>query len=169
MRGVWGAVRPHAPRLAAAALAGAAAELSGLGLIAAAAWLIARAAQRPELAALSSAIVAVRAFALAKGSLRYAERLAGHDAALRALAELRGRVFDALAAAGPRARPRMRDGDALARMVSDVDAVQDLVLRCVLPAVAAVACGAAGVAVCAAVHAPAGAVLAAGLAAAGVV
>src|SRR5690606_15729348 len=139
---------------AAAALAGAAAELSGLGLIAAAAWLIARAAQRPELAALSSAIVAVRAFALAKGALRYAERLAGHDAALRALAELRGRVFDALAAAGPRARPRMRDGDALARMVSDVDAVQDLVLRCVLPAVAAVACGAAGVAVCAAVHAP---------------
>ncbi|MCP9947723.1 hypothetical protein [Actinomadura madurae] len=131
--GLWGAVRPHAVRLAAAALAGAAAELCGLGLIAAAAWLIARASQRPELAALSLAIVAVRGFALAKGSLRYVERLAGHDAALRVLAELRGRVFDALAAARTDARRRVRDGDALTRMVSDVEAVQDLLLRCVLP------------------------------------
>ncbi|MFC6936985.1 hypothetical protein ACFQHO_46435 [Actinomadura yumaensis] len=101
MNGVWGAVRPYSARLVAAALAGVAAELSGLGLIAAAAWLIARAAQQPPLAALSLAIVAVRGFALAKGALRYLERLAGHDVALRALAELRGRVFDALAAAGP--------------------------------------------------------------------
>ncbi|MBX6768757.1 MAG: hypothetical protein IRY90_16680, partial [Actinomadura rubrobrunea] len=49
---------------------------------------------RPLGAALSLAIVAVRAFALAKGVLRYLERLAGHDVALRASAELRGRVFD---------------------------------------------------------------------------
>ncbi|WP_344437004.1 thiol reductant ABC exporter subunit CydC [Actinomadura bangladeshensis] len=171
--GVWGAVRPQLVRLVGAGLAGAAAELCGLGLIAAAAWLIARAAQRPELAALSLAIVAVRGFALAKGSLRYVERLAGHDAALRALAELRGRVFDALAAARPAAhdqgRGRVRDGDALTRLVSDVDAVQDLLLRCALPAVAAVACGGAGVAVCAAVHGPAGAVLGGGLLVAGVV
>ncbi|MFI0487660.1 thiol reductant ABC exporter subunit CydC [Actinomadura sp. 9N215] len=152
----------------AAGLAGAAAELCGLGLIAAAAWLIARASQRPELAALSLAIVAVRGFALAKGSLRYVERLAGHDAALRALAELRGRVFDALAA-GPVARREVRDGDALTRMVSDVDAVQDLLLRCVLPAVAAVGCGVAGVAVCGAVWVPAAVVLAGGLLVAGVV
>ncbi|WP_433469872.1 thiol reductant ABC exporter subunit CydC [Spirillospora sp. CA-128828] len=173
MRGVWGAVRPHAVRLAGAGLAGAAAELCGLGLVAAAAWLIARASQRPELAALSLAIVAVRGFALAKGSLRYVERLAGHDAALRALAELRGRVFDALAAARPApGRPgegrRVRDGDALTRMVSDVDAVQDLLLRCVLPAVASLVCGAAGVAVCALVRAPAAMVLGAGLLVAGV-
>ncbi|QKW40569.1 thiol reductant ABC exporter subunit CydC [Actinomadura sp. NAK00032] len=173
-RGVWGAVRPHAVRLVAAGLAGAAAELCGLGLIAAAAWLIARAAQRPELAALSLAIVAVRGFALAKGSLRYVERLAGHDAALRALAELRGRVFDALAASPAAVRGRVRggagvrDGEALTRMVSDVDAVQDLLLRCVLPAFAAVVCGGAGVAVCAAVEVEAGLVVAAGVLVAGV-
>ncbi|MFI0369678.1 thiol reductant ABC exporter subunit CydC [Actinomadura sp. 1N219] len=171
--GVWGAVRPHAVRLVAAGLAGAAAELCGLGLIAAAAWLIARASQQPELAALSVAIAAVRGFALAKGTLRYVERLAGHDAALRALAELRGRVFDALAAArtGERLSGRrgVRDGDALTRMVSDVDAVQDLLLRCVLPGVAAVACGVAGVVVCGAVWAPAAVVLAVGLLVAGVV
>ncbi|WP_157432949.1 thiol reductant ABC exporter subunit CydC [Actinomadura rifamycini] len=175
--GMWGAVRPHAGRLVAAALAGAAAELCGVGLIAAAAWLIARAAQRPELAALTVAIVAVRGFAVAKGSLRYAERLSGHDAALRALAELRGRVFDALAgrpAGVERGAGAVRDGEALTRLVSDVDAVQDLLLRCVLPAVAAVACGVAGLVVCG-VAAPGGAVvavvgvLAAGLLAAGAV
>ncbi|RKS73538.1 ATP-binding cassette subfamily C protein/ATP-binding cassette subfamily C protein CydC [Actinomadura pelletieri DSM 43383] len=180
---MWGAVRPHAWRLVAAGLAGAAAELCGLGLVAAAAWLIARAAQQPELAALSVAIAAVRGLALAKGSLRYVERLAGHDAALRALAELRGRVFDALAAAPPPSSPPpasrsggrsggrsgVRDGDALTRMVSDVEAVQDVLLRCALPAVAAVACGAAGVVVCGLVWAPAAVVLAGGLLVAGVV
>ncbi|MEU9016878.1 thiol reductant ABC exporter subunit CydC [Actinomadura sp. NPDC048394] len=166
MKGVWGAVRPHAVRLVVAALAGVAAEVCGLALVATAAWLIARASQRPELAVLSVAIVAVRGFALAKGSLRYAERLAGHDATLRALAELRGRVFDALAARR-RAEPGLRDGGALTRMVSDVEAVQDLLLRCVLPGVAAVVCGVVGVAVCGLVAPGAAVVLAVGVLVAG--
>ncbi|MFI6519026.1 thiol reductant ABC exporter subunit CydC [Spirillospora sp. NPDC050679] len=165
-------MRPYTGRLVLAGLAGTAAELCGLGLVAAAAWLIARAAQQPTMAALSLAIVAVRGFALAKGSLRYIERLAGHDVALRALAELRGRVFDALACASPRSpfagRARERDGDALSRMVSDVDAVQDLLLRCLLPAVAAVACAVTGVAVAVLVLPASAAALAAGTVAAGV-
>ncbi|MER6815733.1 thiol reductant ABC exporter subunit CydC [Spirillospora sp. NPDC000708] len=166
MRGLWGAVRPHAVRLVAAALAGVAAEVCGLALVATAAWLIARASQRPELAVLSVAIVAVRGFALAKGSLRYVERLAGHDATLRALAELRGRVFDALAA-WRRSDAGVRDGGALTRMVSDVEAVQDLLLRCVLPGVAAVVCGVVGVVVCGWVAPAAAVVLAVGVLVAG--
>ncbi|MFC5747571.1 thiol reductant ABC exporter subunit CydC [Actinomadura rugatobispora] len=167
--GMWGAVRPHGVRLVAAGLAGVAAELCGLGLIAAAAWLIARAAQQPGMAALGLAVVAVRAFAVGKGSLRYVERLAGHDVALRALAELRGRVFDALGRAPGERRERLREGEALTGLVADVDAVQDLLLRCVLPAVAAVVCGLAGVVVCAAAVPVAAVVLAAGLVVAGVV
>ncbi|MWA05957.1 thiol reductant ABC exporter subunit CydC [Actinomadura sp. LD22] len=159
-------MRPHAVRLVAAALAGVAAEVCGLALVATAAWLIARASQRPELAVLSVAIVAVRGFALAKGALRYAERLAGHDAALRALAELRGRVFDALAARR-RGDAGLRDGGALTRMVSDVEAVQDLLLRCVLPGVAAVVCGVVGVAVCGLVASASAVVLAVGVLVAG--
>ncbi|WP_245679141.1 thiol reductant ABC exporter subunit CydC [Actinomadura hibisca] len=174
--GMWGAVRPHAGRLVLAGVAGVAAELCGLGLVAAAAWLIARAAQQPTMAALSLAIVAVRGFALAKGSLRYVERLAGHDVALRALAELRGRVFDALACASPdpqrhaasAVREGVRDGDALSRMVSDVDAVQDLLLRCLLPAVAAVACAVGGVTVVVLVLPASAVALAAGTVVAGV-
>ncbi|WP_285493917.1 thiol reductant ABC exporter subunit CydC [Actinomadura sp. NBRC 104425] len=168
LRGLSSVVRPYAGRLVWAMAAGVAAELCGLGLVAAAAWLIARAAQQPTMAALSVAIVAVRGFALGKGALRYLERLAGHDVALRALAQLRGRVFDALAARGRGPRD-LRDGEALSGLVSDVEAVQDLLLRCVLPAVTAVVCGAVGVAVCA-VAVPVTAVpLTAGLLVAGVV
>ena len=115
--------------------AGVAAELAGIGLMTTAVWLVMRAAEQPPLSALTVAIVAVRALALARGGLRYAERLAGHSAVLRHLAELRGRVYDAL----PR-RPLPR-GDALTRLVSDVDGVQDAFLRCLLPAAVAVVVG----------------------------
>lgn len=129
-------------RLLLAAVAGAAAELAGLGLIGSAAWLITRAAERPELAALSVAIVGVRAFATGKGVLRYGERLAGHDVALRAQATARERLYRALIPAGP---PAHRSADLLSRMVDDTEAAQDLLVRCLLPAVAALATGLAAV------------------------
>ncbi|WP_326821931.1 thiol reductant ABC exporter subunit CydC [Streptosporangium sp. NBC_01756] len=121
-------------RLALAASAGAAAELAGLGLIGSAAWLITRAAEQPSLAALSVAIVGVRAFATSKGVFRYGERLAGHDVALRAQATTRERLYAALIPAGPL---KQRGADLLSRMVDDTDAAQDLLVRCLLPAVAA--------------------------------
>src|SRR3954468_15437180 len=101
--------RRHLPGLLWAAVAGAGAELCAIGLIASAAWLIARAGQHPPLSALALAIVGVRGFALFRGGLRYAEGLAGHDAALRVLADLRVRVYDALRrSAGPRPDPDER-------------------------------------------------------------
>ena len=51
------------------------------------AWLISRAAQHPSEASLTLAIVGVQFFGLSRGFLRYGERLVGHDAALRVLAE----------------------------------------------------------------------------------
>jgi len=78
-------------RLAWAGALAAGAELAGLGLMATAAWLLLRAAERPPLAALTVAIVAVRTLALMRGGLRYAERLAGHEVVLRRLGALRER------------------------------------------------------------------------------
>ncbi|MFC6080571.1 thiol reductant ABC exporter subunit CydC [Sphaerisporangium aureirubrum] len=164
MRQVWrqeGMVR----RALVAALAGAAAELAGLGLIAAAAWLITRAAQQPELAALSVAIVAVRAFATSRGVFRYGERLTGHDVALRAQAATREELYEALVPAGP---SRLGGADALSRMVDDTDAVQDLLVRCLLPAVAATVTAVAAVVLGAALLPAAALTLLAGLAVAGV-
>ncbi|GAA0989240.1 hypothetical protein GCM10009555_072760 [Acrocarpospora macrocephala] len=129
-------------RLVVAALAGSAADLAGLGLIASAAWLITRAAEQPPLAALSVAIVGVRAFATSRGVFRYAERLAGHDVALRAQAATRERLYEALIPSGPLSH---RGADLLSRMVDDTDAVQDLLVRCLLPAIAALVTGAAAV------------------------
>ena len=80
------------------------------------------------------AIVAVRALAICRGVLRYAERLAGHDAVLRMITDVRARVFATLAARPTAGRPRT--GDALSRLVSDVEAVQDLLLRVLVPGAA---------------------------------
>ncbi|GII57180.1 hypothetical protein Pth03_55690 [Planotetraspora thailandica] len=153
-----------ARRLAVATLAGAAADLAGIALIACAAWMITRAAQQPPLAALSVAIVAVRAFATTRGLFRYGERLSGHDVALRAQAGTREHLYRALIPAGPLPR---RGADLLSRMVDDTDAVQDLLVRCLLPALAALLAGTAAVVVAAVVLPGAALVLAAGLLVAG--
>jgi ABC-type multidrug transport system fused ATPase/permease subunit len=71
------------------------------------------------------AIVGVRAFATSRGLFRYAERLASHDAALRALATLRGRVYDALVPLAPAGLPSFRSSDLLSRMVADVAEEED--------------------------------------------
>ncbi|WP_090936656.1 ATP-binding cassette domain-containing protein [Nonomuraea jiangxiensis] len=152
-------------RLVWAVLAGAAADLAGLGLIAAAAWLITRAAEQPPLAALSVAIVATRAFATSKGVFRYAERLTGHDVALRAQAGTRERLYQALI---PPQRPRHGGADLLSRMVDDTEAVQDLLVRCLLPAVAAALAGLAAVVIGLTLLPVAALVLVAGLVLAGV-
>ncbi|WP_246080388.1 amino acid ABC transporter ATP-binding/permease protein [Nonomuraea mesophila] len=152
-------------RLVWAVLAGSAADLAGLGLIAAAAWLITRAAEQPPLAALSVAIVATRAFATGKGVFRYAERLTGHDVALRAQAGTRERLYQALI---PPQRPRHGGADLLSRMVDDTEAVQDLLVRCLLPAAAAAMAGLAAVVIGLTILPVAALVLVAGLVLAGV-
>ncbi|MFI6531877.1 thiol reductant ABC exporter subunit CydC [Nonomuraea sp. NPDC050547] len=152
-------------RIVWAVLAGAAADLAGLGLIAAAAWLITRAAEQPELAALSVAIVATRAFATSRGVFRYAERLTGHDVALRAQAETRERLYGSLIA--PQ-QPRHGGADLLSRMVDDTEAVQDLLVRVLLPATAALITGAAAVVIALTLAPFAALVLLAGLVVAGV-
>ncbi|GIH13853.1 amino acid ABC transporter ATP-binding/permease protein [Rugosimonospora africana] len=149
--------------LVLAALLSAATDLSGLGLLATATWLISRAAQRPPIVALTVAIVAVRALAIGKGTLRYLERLAGHDAALRVLARLRTRVYAKLS----RDAGRLPRGDLLARLVSDVDSVQDLLLRCAIPAAVAGVVTVVTVGFTAAFSGPAALLLAAGLLTAG--
>ncbi len=136
------AVRPYRARLALAVAAAAGALGSGVALTATSAWLITTAALHPPVLTLTVAIVAVRTFGIAKGVLRYVERLASHDAALRALADLRVRVWDSLVRLGPAVTARLRRGDLLNRLVSDVDSQQDVLVRGVVPGTAAAVVGA---------------------------
>ena len=135
--------RPAAGRLALATVLGAGAIAAAIGLIATSAWLISRSSQRPPESAVALAIVGVQFFALSRGLCRYGERLVGHDAAFRVLSELRVNVYERLERLAPLGLPAFRSGDLLARLIHDVDSLQDLLLR-VVPAFAiAVIVGAA--------------------------
>ncbi|MFJ7421067.1 thiol reductant ABC exporter subunit CydC [Streptomyces uncialis] len=158
---------PYWRRLLPAALASAGSELAGAALMATAAWLITRAAEQPPLASVSVAIVAVRALALGRGALRYTDRLLGHDAALRAVAGFRTRVYESLVPLAPAGTPAFRGGDLLTRLVDDVDAAQDLLLRVLIPASAAVAVAVTATATAAVLLPQAGVLLGLSLAVAG--
>ncbi len=142
-----GVARVARGRLAQASLLGAGAIGASIGLMGTSAWLISRAALHPSEASLTLAIVGVQVFGLSRGFLRYGERLVGHDAALRVLADLRVRVYGRLEAIAPAGLPLFRRGDLVSRVVDDVDSLQDVVLRVIQPFAVACLVGAGTVAV----------------------
>ena len=131
-----GALARFRRRARGAALLGALTIVCGVGLMATAGYLIARAAQQPAILSLTVAIVGVRFFGLTRPLARYAERLATHDVALRVLARVRVAVYARIAPLAPAQLEGYRRGDLLARVVADVDALQDLHGRAVGPALA---------------------------------
>lgn len=163
-----GTARPVAARLLLALLAGVAAAGSAVALTATSAWLISRAAEQPPVLFLMVAIVAVRAFGISRGVFRYLERLASHDAAFRWLGDLRVAVYRRLEALAPAGTSAFRSGDLLSRLVADVDTLQDLWLRVLLPYGTAAVVGAGAVGLVAALVPAAGLVLLAAIAVAAV-
>ncbi len=152
--------RPVRARLGLAVLAGVGAAGAAVGLTATSAWLISRAAERPPVLYLLVAIVAVRAFGIGRAALRYAERLASHDAAFRILAELRSDAYRRLERLAPSGLAEYRSGDLLARLVADIDGLADVWLRVLLPYAVAGIVGAGSVALVALLVPAAGAALA---------
>jgi ATP-binding cassette, subfamily C, bacterial CydC len=167
LRLLWLA-RPLRGRLLLAVLAGAAATACGVALLAVSGFMLARASQHPNIIAISAAVVAVRALSVGRGTFRYGERLASHDVAFRVLADVRVSIYRRLERLAPAGLRAFRSGDLLARLVSDVDATQDLFIRAVVPPLTAVLVGAGAVVACLLLLAPAAGVLAAGLVVAGV-
>ena len=158
------------PTIVAGAVAlGAVTVLLGVGLMATAGYLISRAAQQPPILSLTVAIVGVRAFGLTRPVARYLDRLVSHDVALRALGQARVHAYERIEPLAPAGLEEYRDGDLLARMVADVDALQGLYLRGLGPPLVALAAGAAAVVAAALVLPAAGLVLACGLLAAATV
>ena len=163
------ALDPPVRRTLAAVAAGVAALGCAVGLMAASAWLIARAAQHPPVMYLQVAVVATRAFGIGRGVLRYVERLVSHDVALRGVAALRERLYVRLAAADPATAAGLRRGDLLARVGADVDTLADVVVRSLLPFAVSVTTALAAATLVALLLPPAGLVVAAGLLVAAVV
>ncbi|PBC78511.1 ATP-binding cassette subfamily C protein CydCD [Streptomyces sp. TLI_235] len=158
---------PTRPRLATAVLLGTLALGCAVALLGTSGWLISRASQMPPVLYLMVAVTAVRAFGIGRSVFRYAERLVSHDAVLKALAGVRVAVYRRLERLAPAGLPGYRRGDLLARLVADVDAVQDHHLRWRLPAAVAVLVSAGSAAALGLLLPAAGAVLALGLLLAG--
>lgn len=81
----------------------------------------------------------VRFLALGRTAARYGERLLTHDATLRALTSIRVRLLAATVAAPHDALVRLRGPQTLNRLMADVDALDGVPLRLILPITAGVA------------------------------
>ena len=134
-------------------------EGSAVALLAVSAWLIVRASEQPLVMYITAAVVGVRAFALSRAVFRYTERLSSHDAALRELAATRTDLVRRLIPHAPAGLGRTSRGSTLAALVDDVDELQNLPLRVVLPLVSSATVALASVVLVTFVWWPAGLVL----------
>lgn len=130
---------PSARRFWPGAASGFASEASAVALLAVSSWLIVRASEQPLLMYISAAVVGVRLFALTRAAFRYTERLASHDAALRQLADSRTDLVRRIVPLAPDGLARTGRGSVLGALVDDVDELQNLPLRVVLPLVSSTA------------------------------
>jgi thiol reductant ABC exporter CydC subunit len=130
---------PERGRAALAVSLQVAAVAAGVALMGTSAWLLSKAALHPSVAALSVAVVGVRAFGVSRATLRYLERLVSHDVTLRLLARLRVAAYRALVPLAPARLVDSRSGDLLGRAIEDVAALEGLYVRVLGPSLVAVA------------------------------
>jgi len=146
-----------------AGLLGGIATTSGIALTATSGWLIVRASERPPILLLLTAIVAVRAFGMARPAFRYWERLRSHDAALCDLANRRTTAYERLIPLTPARLGRRGRADLLTGVVDDLSDVVDAQVRVTVPVLAALVASATATIVLAAL-APAAALVIAAMA-----
>ncbi|WP_083677524.1 thiol reductant ABC exporter subunit CydC [Paenibacillus amylolyticus] len=117
---------------------GTCAALCAVLLLFTSGFLISKSALRPEnILMVYVPIVGVRAFGIFRAVFRYIERLAGHDAVLRVLADQRVKLYRILEPQALFLRSRMQTGDVLGALADDVERLQDIYLRTIFPAVTA--------------------------------
>src|ERR1700722_11403218 len=129
--GLWGR---QVGWLLAGLLIALAAPAAGIGLMTMSGLTIGAAVLAGSLAAPAL----LRAFGTARVVLRYIERLVTHNATFRALADLRVWLFRRLARSSAGGLGFRHSGDMLARLVGDVEALDGLYLRILLPLAGAV-------------------------------
>ncbi len=79
----------------------------------------------------------IRALAITRTLGRYGERIATHEATFRVLASMRSWFFQQLIPLVPGRLSLMRSGDLLSRITADIDALDALYLRLLVPAIVA--------------------------------
>jgi len=128
-------------RIALAILLGSVMLASSITLFGMAAYLIAAAALGPLLVLLSIPIYLVQTMGIARAASRYWERLVSHNTTLLLLARLRVWAYRRIEPQAPAHLLAHRSGDMLARLVSDIEELQNVYLRVVSPIVVALVIG----------------------------
>ena len=136
--------RPHLPRMFLGTLSGSIALVAAVGLLSLSGWFLSAAAFAGLTTAAAQAFnffypsVGVRLFAATRIIARYGERLIAHDTTFRILKTLRIWFYQSIEPLAPACLSKYRSGDILNRLVSDIDALDNLYIRIFSPAGSAI-------------------------------
>ncbi|MCQ8278854.1 ATP-binding cassette domain-containing protein [Acetobacteraceae bacterium KSS8] len=121
--------RKEGGRLLAAAISAALVGACSVLLLGLSGWFIAATALTGGAAAAAAfnallPSATIRLLAILRTGGRYGERVFGHDAVLRAFSRIRPALFSRLAAGAPETALAMPEGDAVSRLVNDLDELE---------------------------------------------
>lgn len=128
-----GRIGGHRRWVAATAALGTITVVAGVALIAMAARLLSWSWLEGTTVGAGLIILAVRTAAVTRVVARYLERYLGHLGTFRILTRLRVWLFRRLIPLSPRATIDRRSGDLLTALIDDVDTLQNLYLRVLVP------------------------------------
>ncbi|EOR21887.1 thiol reductant ABC exporter subunit CydC [Niallia sp. FSL W8-1348] len=116
-----------------AVICGFIAGISSVGLFAASGYLISKSALIPPFYTLIILTSTVKLLGLVKAGAKYGERLYSHRATFTILSNLRIAFYEKLTPLVPQIFHKYRSGDLLARVVGDVESLQNFFLRVFYP------------------------------------
>jgi thiol reductant ABC exporter CydC subunit len=134
LRGNW-----H--RVALSVLIGSITIGSSIALMGTSAWLISTAAIATSVADLGVAVVGTRLFGITRGIFRYLERLVSHDVTFRLLSRFRVWFYEKLEPLAPSRLMEFHAGDLLARIIGDVETLENFYVRVTSPPLTAAIVG----------------------------
>jgi len=143
-----GLYRRHVGWMALSMLVSLVATLANVGLMAVSGWFI-TAMAAAGLAGVTmnyfTPAAIIRGLAILRTGGRYVDRVVGHEATLRLLADTRAHLFARMVPLAPAALDDLRSGDLLARLKADIDRLELTFLRLLSPlTVALLTLGAVG-------------------------
>lgn len=111
---------------------------ASVGLMAVSAYLISKAALATEVSQLTLAVTGVRVFAISRAAFRYAERYVTHTATFKILTHLRVWFYESIEPLAPARLLEHRSGDLLARIMADLETLENFYARVIVPPLSAV-------------------------------
>jgi ATP-binding cassette subfamily C protein CydCD len=114
---------------------------SSVALIGVSAWMLSTAAIATSVADLGVSVVMTRLFGITRAVFRYLERLVSHNVTFRLLARLRVWFYEHLEPLAPARLMDYKSGDLLARVIGDVETLENFYVRVISPTLTAIVIG----------------------------